>query len=227
MDMLLAALLFLFGFSSSEASEPVTLEKIVTAVLAFHEQRQVPRRSSTLRPAIECAGKIDPDPDAPKVKGIYMTGPTAGVSRFDTLIQLIHDTELNAVVLDIKEDHGYMTFEPADPELKAIGNYKKWIRDIHHVMNTLKENDIYPIARIVVFKDTVLANQRPDLSFLRPDGTVWHNGKANPESFVNPYMKEVWDYNIKVAKEASLLVLERSNSTTCASLRALRHGRIP
>ncbi|GFR37823.1 hypothetical protein PRECH8_11190 [Insulibacter thermoxylanivorax] len=206
MELLLSALLYIFGLGIGEDARPVTFEQLVAAAIQFHEQRQVvPEIVDPETGKLNAAGKIDPDPDAPKIKGIYMTGPTAGISRFDKLIQLIQDTELNAVVIDVKEDHGYMTFEPADPELKAIGNYKKWIRDIHHVMNTLKENDIYPIARIVVFKDTVLANQRPDLSFLRPDGTVWHNGKANPESFVNPYMKEVWDYNIKVAKEAVAL----------------------
>lgn len=207
MDMLLAALLFLFGFSSSEASEPVTLEKIVTAVLAFHEQRQEPPEIVDPETGqLNSAGKVDPDPDAPKIKGLYMTGPTTSVSRFNTLIQLINDTELNAVVLDIKEDKGFITYEPLDPDLRENGNYKKMIPDIHKVMETFAAHDIYPIARIVVFKDTELAHQRPDLSFLRPDGTVWDNGKPkNPESFVNPYMKEVWDYNIKVAKEAASL----------------------
>lgn len=207
MEMILAALLFIFGISGSEASEPVTLERIVSAVITFHEQRQEPPEIVDPETGeLNSAGKIDPDPDAPKVKGLYMTGPTTSVSRFNTLIQLINDTELNAVVLDIKEDKGYITYEPFDPELREYGNYQKMIPDIQHVMRTFVENDIYPIARIVVFKDTVLAKQRPDLSFLREDGTVWDNGKPkNPESFVNPYMKEVWDYNINVAKEAASL----------------------
>ncbi len=43
----------------------------------------------------------------------------------------------------------------------------------------------------------------PELSFRHKDGSVWENGKG--DSFVNPYMKEVWDYNIAVAKEAAKL----------------------
>ncbi|MHC2180990.1 hypothetical protein ACVLD2_001335 [Paenibacillus sp. PvR052] len=57
-------------------------------------------------------------------------------------------------------------------------------------MNALTEHEIYPIARIVIFKDTVLANKRPDLSFVHQDGSVWGNSKHTPESFVNPYKKE-------------------------------------
>jgi len=208
MELLLSALLILFGIGGGgeEEAGPVTFEQIVTAAVAFHEARQAPPEIVDPETGeLNSSGKLDPDPDAPKVKGIYMTGPSAGVARFDKLVQLVKDTELNAIVLDVKEDHGYITFEPSDPELKAMGNYQKWIRDIHKVMQTFEENDIYPIARIVVFKDTALARKRPDLSFLRPDGTVWDNGKSNPESFVNPYMKEVWDYNIRIAKEAAAL----------------------
>jgi hypothetical protein len=69
-------------------------------------------------------------------------------------------------------------------------------------MDTLQQHQIYPIARIVVFKDTILAKKHPEWSYLNPDGSLWNNGKA---SFVNPYRKEVWDYNIEVAKEAAKL----------------------
>lgn len=211
MELLLSVLLFFFGLgggaaTAEEEARPITFEQIVTAAIAFHEQRQtVPEIVDPETGELNNSGKIDPDPDAPKVKGIYMTGPSVSHPRFHKLVQMVKDTSLNAIVLDVKEDRGYMTFEPSDPELKEMGNYQKYIRDIHAVMETFKENDIYPIARIVVFKDTVLANQRPDLSFLRADGTVWHNNKLEPESFVNPYMKEVWDYNIKIAKEAVAL----------------------
>jgi len=70
-------------------------------------------------------------------------------------------------------------------------------------MDRLKEHNVYPIGRIVVFKDTALANKHPELSFRQKDGKVWKNGKG--DSFVNPYMKEVWDYNIEAAKEAAKL----------------------
>ncbi len=64
----------------------------------------------------------------------------------------------------------------------------------------MEEKKIYPIARVVVFKDTVLANKKPELSFI--DGNdVWTNGRG--DSFVNPFLKEVWDYNVGIAIEAA------------------------
>src|SRR5699024_6611943 len=56
------------------------------------------------------------------------------------------------------------------------------------------------IARIVVFKDSVMAENDPDMSFLE-NGQVWKNGSG--DAFVNPFDKDVWDYNLAVAKEAA------------------------
>lgn len=67
-------------------------------------------------------------------------------------------------------------------------------------MKTMEEKQIYPIARVVVFKDSVLANKKPEWSY-KEGNTVWKNGRG--ESFVNPFLKEVWDYNIGIAIEAA------------------------
>ncbi|MGP4041168.1 putative glycoside hydrolase [Gracilibacillus sp. D59] len=138
-------------------------------------------------------------PDA--VRGIYVTGHSAGGSRFETLLDLIESTDLNAMVIDIKEDHGYVTFKP-DEKLPYEGVAHNFMKDPKKVLKTLEKKGIYPIARIVVFKDSVLAEARPDLSFTK-DGKVWTNGKG--ESFVSPFQKEVWEYNLDIAKRAAEL----------------------
>ncbi|MBS3680455.1 putative glycoside hydrolase [Ornithinibacillus massiliensis] len=136
-------------------------------------------------------------PDA--VRGIYVTGHSAGGSRFNSLVELVNNSDLNAMVIDIKEDHGYLTFKPdEDSPFVAIG--QNYIKDIQEMMKTLEENQIYPIARVVVFKDSVLAENRPDLSFTE-NGSVWENNRG--ESFVNPFQKEVWEYNVDIAKMAA------------------------
>ncbi|WP_425441505.1 putative glycoside hydrolase [Salinibacillus kushneri] len=133
------------------------------------------------------------------VRGIYVTGPSAGGSRFEELRKLVKDTELNSMVVDIKEDHGNLTFDPGDDSPYAdIG--ENYIDDLRAKLETLEKDGIYPIARIVVFKDTELAEKRPDLSF-KENGSIWKNGRD--EAFVNPFMKEVWDYNIEIAKLAA------------------------
>lgn len=138
-------------------------------------------------------------PDA--VRGIYVTGHSAGGSRFHQLVELIDSTELNAMVIDIKDDWGNVTYVPVENSpFHNIG--KPYIKDPHGMMKILEEKQIYPIARIVVFKDTVLAKMRPDLSF-KNGSEVWKNGRG--ESFVNPFLKEVWDYNVEIAIEAAKL----------------------
>lgn len=147
--------------------------------------------------------KVDPQVTAPKVKGIYVTAYSAGGSRMNQLLDLIDKTDLNAVVVDIKDDAGYITYKTDNATLKQMGKPQPFIHDINQLMQRLNKHKVYPIARVVVFKDTVLAKKRPDLSFKNPDGTLWENGKG--DSFVNPYSKEVWDYNIAIAKEAAKL----------------------
>lgn len=133
------------------------------------------------------------------VRGVYVTGNSAGGQRFETLLELVNTTELNAMVIDIKDDHGYLTYRPKE-DSPYYGISKNFIGDTTELMKTLEANEIYPIARVVVFKDTELANKRPELSFTE-NGQVWKNGRG--ESFVNPFLKEVWDYNVEIAKMAA------------------------
>ena len=58
-----------------------------------------------------------------------------------------------------------------------------------------KKREIYPIARVVVFKDSYLAKKKPEWSF-KDGNEVWKNGRG--EAFVNPFVKEVWDYNVDI-----------------------------
>lgn len=70
------------------------------------------------------------------------------------------------MVIDIKDDYGYITYMPADESpLKILDIGKPCIKDPQAVLKKLEEKEIYPIARIVVFKDSVLAEKRPELSF--------------------------------------------------------------
>lgn len=147
--------------------------------------------------------KADPQEQAPKVKGIYVTAYSAGGSRMDQLVKLVDKTDLNAMVIDIKDDAGYITYKTDNPKLQEMGKSQPFIKDIDKLMSRLQKHDIYPIARVVVFKDTVLAKKNPELSFRKGDGSIWKNGGG--DSFVNPYSKEVWDYNIEIAKEAAKL----------------------
>lgn len=140
-------------------------------------------------------------PDA--VRGIFVTANSAGGERFDSLIDLVDESDLNAMVIDIKEDFGHLTYIPEEGSALAELNMgQSLIKDPRAMLERLEEKEIYPIARVVVFKDTVLAEKKPELTFMDGD-QVWKNNRG--ESFVNPFLQEVWDYNVQVAIEAAKL----------------------
>ncbi|WP_027094376.1 putative glycoside hydrolase [Cohnella thermotolerans] len=210
MDVLLALFLLLHASSSGTGAaagqtETATLEQFIHTVYQASQTQGTGSGSASAgrTPDNSAAENADPQPDAPKVKGIYVTAYSAGGSRMASLLDLVDKTELNAMVIDIKDDNGYITYNTDNPELRKLGTPQPFIKDIGKLMNTLKAHQIYPIARIVVFKDTVLAKEHPEFSYVTGAGSVWKNSKG--DSFVNPYRKEVWDYNVAIAKEAAKL----------------------
>jgi len=200
MESIAAVLLLLLGGAAQTASAEPTLDDWIRATEQARQAAVHAERGSSGLPMIE---KEDPQPDAPVVRGVYATAHSAGGERLEKLLQLIDDTELNSLVIDVKDDYGYITYPTNDPVLLERGTAKTIIKDPSALLARLAEHEAYPIARIVVFKDSVLASMRPDLSFVQADGTIWKNGRG--ESFVNPYKKEVWEYNVQVAKEAAKL----------------------
>lgn len=136
-------------------------------------------------------------PDA--VRGIYVNAHSIGGSKWNQLIDLVKNTDLNAMVIDYKEDHGNLTFMPEDSSpYRKIGSNS--IKNMTSLLEQLEKEKIYPIARIVVFKDSVLAEEKPEWSFVQGK-KVWTNGRG--EAFVNPFEKKVWDYNVNLAIEAA------------------------
>jgi hypothetical protein len=137
------------------------------------------------------------------VRALYVNAWAAGSrSRMRELIRIADETEINAFVVDIKESDTYLTHDStAIPLAKEIGADQrpgsKWLPDL---VDSLQAHGIYPIARIVVFKDRMLAEKKPELAIRHTDGSVWLDQKGKP--WVNPYDRRVWDYNIAIAREA-------------------------
>lgn len=134
----------------------------------------------------------------PKVKGIYVTGPMAGSSGMKSLIELCDQTELNAMVIDIKDENGNITFRmPEDSKPAVLGNCKNYIEDMDALMKELKEHEIYTIARIVCFKDPALAKEQPELAIKDKNGRfVTDSSKL---AWVNPCKEETWEYLTDIA----------------------------
>lgn len=142
------------------------------------------------------------DPRSPReVKGIFVTGAVAGTQNtMPALTQMVEDTSLNAMVIDIKNDSGEVTYSMGLPLAEEIGAQTRYVADMPQLVRQLKEKGIYLIARIVAFKDPILAEQKPDYAVKNPDGSVFHDN--NDLAWVNPYREEVWDYLIDLSKKA-------------------------
>lgn len=134
------------------------------------------------------------------VKGIYVSANSTKGEKFDELTKFIEDSDLNAIVIDVKDDSGNVTIN-FNTGNKEIDKHTLDIVDAKPLLSKMKSKHIYPIARIVTFKDKNLAESHPEWSFKNADGTVWESDGG--DKFVNPFKKEVWDYNINVSKEAA------------------------
>ncbi|MCI9316172.1 MAG: putative glycoside hydrolase [Lachnospiraceae bacterium] len=136
-----------------------------------------------------------------KVKGIYVSGPVAGIAKMDTLIDLVDRTELNAMVIDIKNDEGRVTYKMQSGQVLEIEAGVRYISDIQELVAKCKEKDIYLIARIVAFRDPYLAEKKPEWAVHTRDGSIFRDKSGL--AWVNPYQREVWDYLVEIASEAA------------------------
>lgn len=140
---------------------------------------------------------------APKVRGIYLTSWKAGNRPFvEKLVELMGKTGLNALVIDVKDDTGYISYPSKVALARDIGAIVRKYQPAQ-LLELLRANEIYPIARIVVFKDPLLAKACNDLAVKSSKGGLWQD--RNGLRWVDPYQKQVWEYNVALAKEAAQL----------------------
>ena len=120
------------------------------------------------------------------------------------LLQLLADTGMNALVIDLKSSRGDIAFRTGMPLSVEVGAQRaRTLKDLPELLAELKEHGIYTIARIVVFKDNRLAKGRPELAVRTEAGSVWEDREKM--SWCDPFQEEVWDYNIALAEEAARL----------------------
>lgn len=117
-------------------------------------------------------------------------------------LNLIRETELNALVIDVKGDRGMIPFPTSIPLAREAGAHRLTIvKDMKGMIQALKESGVYTIARIVTFKDPLLAAKRPDWAVKNPSGETWYDREKL--SWVDPFVREAWEYFLQVAVEAA------------------------
>jgi hypothetical protein len=137
-----------------------------------------------------------------EVKGIYMTSWVAGTpSLRANIVRLIQETELNTVVIDIKDDTGRVSFKVNDPELIKVGSEEERIQDLREFIESLHEDNIYVIGRVASFQDPYMVKRNPEFAVKRAtDGAVWRDRKGL--SWIDPGSHDHWQYLVLIAKES-------------------------
>ncbi|MEY2672071.1 MAG: hypothetical protein RL687_488 [Candidatus Parcubacteria bacterium] len=164
---------------------------------------------------------IDPGAVVPKiathistpdqVKALYMSSWIAGVpSRRAKLVDIIDKTELNAVVIDIKDATGRVSFKTDDPFITELGSVENRVRDMDIFIDDLHKKNIYVIGRVSVFQDSYLTAKKPEWAITRKsDGKVWKDRKGL--SFLDPAQEEVLHYTVAIAKASYAIGFDEIN----------------
>lgn len=138
------------------------------------------------------------------IKAVYSTGWVAGTkSMRESMIKNINDYGFNAVVLDIKDEAGHLTYNSTVQTAIDVKASKNMVKNIKAVLDEYHQNGIYVIGRIVTFKDPTYAKNIKEISYKKADGTYWTDKNGN--YWPNPYNEACWDYPIALAKEAAEL----------------------
>ncbi len=176
-----ALLLFLYSFTISSSSE-FAAENIA---------------APTSTPSIIKKTKHIATPEP--LKAIYMTQCVAGTPSWrERLTKMIDDTEINAVVVDIKDYSGTVSFKTGNPEIDSINGPGCKVSDMKEYIENLHERNIYVIGRITVFQDPVYTKLHPELAVKRKsDGKVWKDRKGI--SFIDVGAKPFWDHILALA----------------------------
>jgi hypothetical protein len=145
-----------------------------------------------------------PTPDT--LRGLYVNRWAALGSKLNRLIEVSRKTEVNALVIDVKDDRGFVLYRSRVPLAREIGADTAdghWMSSsrLRAVLDTMVANGIYPIARIVVAKDPLLAQKKLDLAIKRKsDLKPWLDKNGNP--WLDPHQRAVWQYAADLAREA-------------------------
>ncbi|HCU11899.1 MAG TPA: GTP-binding protein [Gemmatimonadetes bacterium] len=145
-----------------------------------------------------------PTPDT--LRGLYVNRWAALGSKLDRLIEIARTTEINALVIDVKDDRGFVLYRSSVPLAREIGADTAdghWMSrsKLRAVLDTMTAHGIYPIARIVVAKDPLLAQKKLDLAIKRKsDLKPWLDKNGHP--WLDPHQRVVWQYAADLAREA-------------------------
>ncbi len=162
-----------------------------------------------VRHAPEPTVEIDPHfpPLGPlhATRGVYLSYFALGHTETrQHVFELLETTELNTAVIDVKGDHGLISYPTTNSTAQEIGAVRPPAEDVTEIVEHLRMRGLYTIARVVLFKDDILARNYPDLAVkMTANNSLWQDHEQSAWS--DPFLKPVWDYNLQIAVEAARL----------------------
>jgi hypothetical protein len=193
-------LVFLTGNLNAQVGEQITWTDV-------YQRDLRPNYIAEIVPEDPASIQLPPPPPgrAPAVvKGLYMNAWGFGSKRFYDLVALADTTEINAFVIDVKDGTGYLTYRSSVPTAVAIGaNGLIRASDVRERLAVLSAHGIHPIARILVAKDPLLAEHRPEWAVRDTSGGLWKDRFGT--AWVDAYRDSVWIYAADIAAEAILM----------------------
>jgi len=153
--------------------------------------------------AVDDTRSVSAQLDHSMIKAVYANiGVLGDPERWNKLIEIADTTEINAIVVDVKQDTIY--YDTQVPFFRDIDGMVVPVFDPKTLLAQLDEHGIYSIARMVVFKDPVVAEARPDLAVRNEDtGDVWRD--MNGAAWVNAFNEELWQANADLGAELATL----------------------
>lgn len=150
---------------------------------------------------VQSSVQVALQPFTPKALYLSFWGASLTEKR-QQILDLLDAAQLNALVIDIKSSRGHIAYRSNIPLAREIGAQQvRPLKDLPEFLAELKARGIYTIARMVVFKDDLLAKQRPQFAARTSDGKIWQDSEQL--SWSDPFNQQVREYNLAVAEEAA------------------------
>ena len=131
-------------------------------------------------------------------RAVHITSDAVS-KNFDAFLEMAMNTELNAVMIDLKDESGYVWYDSANPTAIEAGAVSP-VYELESVVARAHENDLYVIGRLVIFQDPVAARSLPEMA-------VWDDAtgaplNSNGQYFLDPTDPDARAYALSLATEA-------------------------
>jgi len=150
---------------------------------------------------------FSPNPIVKGKRAMYISYTFTQGKNYKRLISLLRELKLNAVIINLKDDHGVIRVPCDDPIVKKVPKNVRPYVNLKETIDKLHRDGIYIIGRQVVFKDKRLYHYKGGKYAVksRLSGRPLRKG---PEKWVDAHSEFTWDYNIAVAKAIEKLGID-------------------